>query len=148
MPKDTITRPCKLPRIQIDTWNKPVATGDTQHTAQQLAEHVCEQQVALLVASVLRGASTIRQISDTVRRVRKPLAVRTHGGQLYMHDDWRIRFQDMPRAMQYMVSHLKDKHNLQEAFEKQYNMHSVESALFDIIGPARSEGVRCLLHCQ
>lgn len=139
----TSSRPCKIPAIQIDTWN---ASGhESKHSADAIARHVCVERVPLLVHSLLRG-ERLHRIEDFARMVqhaRRQLCVAINCGQLYMHADWRVRYGDMDNELQRLV--LREPKGIKAAFEQHYDPGAVERTLMHAIGPARAEGTRSYL---
>ena len=137
------SRPCKIPTIQIDTWN--TAVQEQVHSADTIARHVCIERVPLLVRSLLKGESThsIQDFAQMVRFAHQPLCVSIKCGQLYMHSNWRVRYGDMDHQLQRLV--LREPQGIQEAFEQHYNPDVVERMIMAAIGPARAEGTRVYL---
>lgn len=137
------SRPCKIPSIQIDTWN--TSALETKHSADQVAQKVCQERVPLLVHSLLRSerACSIRDFAQMVHHVRRPLCVSIKCGQLYMNDSWRVRYGDMDNELQRFV--LREPTGIQAAFEQHYDASAVERMLMHAIGPARAEGTRSYL---
>lgn len=140
--------PCKLPSIQIDTWQTNTSKRSAHCktcSAASLARIICRNNNDLLVQSAVRGARTLHDFVDSIARVRQPLHVFTNSGQLYMHAGWRIRFHDMSAELQHHVLHLHDPESLQASFKAEFCDKQVTDSILQFIGPARAEGVRCLL---
>ena len=134
-------RPCTLPRIQIDTWH--VSEPAAPCTADDLARAVCQHRIPLLAEALLKGAKTVPQLVDAILCARMPLHVRVSSGQIYMHDNWRVRYSQMDARLRTMV--LSCPQGVQQAFQQHYQRSTVEHMMFSAMGPARAEAVRSLL---
>ena len=138
-------RPCKLPKIQIDTWGAARARTRT-YQAEELARDLCSNAY-LLLESMLKctHARTLSEFVHTIHLLEQPLNVHLRAGQIYMHDKWRIRFKDMSLRMQEMVLDLRDPEHLGDHVATHYRPRMIIDELFTQVGPARAEGIRALL---
>ena len=98
----------------------------------------------LMVMSVLANARTLQDFADAVDSAYLPINVYIDAGQLYMHRKWRLRYQSMSATMKSMVVHLQGNVGLQQAFEQHYRPAELEKMIYQVIGPARAEGTKCL----
>ena len=143
----SLKRPCNVPKIQIDTWQAR-HTSATQVDPACLAKEICTSSAHLVVKLLLRNARTLRDYASVVQCLNEPLVVTISSGQLYLHRNWRIRYNDMSKTMQDMVVSIGSagcKQSLQEAFSNHYSAKKMENELYKIIGRSREEGTRCLL---
>lgn len=144
-------RPCKLPKIQIDTWQASEAAS-TPCCADTLAQAICKDRLPLLVHSLLtsvHGEVHQLRIADYVRLVHRahmPLQVYTSCGQLYLNKHWRLRYGDMDDTLKKLI--LSSHSPLQSAFQRAYQADKVVNMLYDAIGPARKEGTQTLLRLR
>jgi hypothetical protein len=139
-------RPCVLPKVQIDDWRTPAPTQAVD--ASQLADEIfCHGQL-LLCKSLLRGLKhgTLMQIVKALHTLQQDIRPKVENGQVYLHDGWRLRWDDMHDRLRTLVSHVR-LHDSSE-FKKQvllrFHPLQVEQCVFRVIGPAREAGVRAL----
>jgi hypothetical protein len=139
-------RPCVLPKVQIDNWRAPAPTQAVD--ASQLAHEIfCHGQL-LLCKSLLRGLKhgTLMQIVKALHTLQQDIHPKVENGQIYLHDGWRLRWDDMHDRLRALVSHVR-LHDSSE-FKKQVLLRfqplKVEQCVFRVIGPAREAGVRAL----
>ena len=140
-------RPCNVPKIQIDTWQAQ-QTNTVKVDPSCLAKEICTSSAHLVVKLLLRNARTLRDFASVVECLNEPLEVTIRSGQLYLHRNWRIRYNDMSKTMQDMVVNIGSvgcKTLLKEAFQMHYNAKKMENELYKVIGRSREEGTRCLL---
>jgi hypothetical protein len=144
---DPTQRPCQLPSIQIDTWgvlHRPTAC--TNDTLQCLAKEVCAD-TELLLLSLLQctRAVTVAELVESVGVMNGPLQAVVRGGQVYMHDTWRVRYRDMSERIQALVRQVPDGTCVNKHFILHYTPKTVHNLLLTLAGPARSAGMQALL---
>lgn len=144
---DSTQRPCQLPSIQIDTWgvlHRPTACTD--NTLRCLAQEVCAD-TELLLLSLLQctRAVTVAELVESVGVMNGPLQAVVRGGQVYMHDTWRVRYRDMSERIQALVRQVPDGTCVNKHFILHYTPKTVHDLLLTLAGPARSAGMQALL---
>lgn len=136
--------PCKLPKIQIDTWGQTPSNASC--SAEKLAALLFTKYHMLVAISLLHcnRAVTISAIAKSIHQIRQGIQQATlRDGQIYIQPHWRVRWDHMTEELQRMVC--KHDVNVTAAFEAQYNARQLEDCIMSIIGPARSAGVKCYL---
>jgi hypothetical protein len=142
------TRPSVIPKVQLDLWGEQSA-GKKQHSVHDLARSLLQEHQSLVCLALLKvnHANTICKIAKCIQLARQPILPQVSNGQVYLHESWRIRWQDMSVPLHNMVLNLKaySQLELQEAFRACYDPDLVVSGIFRIIGPARAAGARAVL---
>ena len=102
--------------------------------------------VNLLLLSILKctRAQTLAEYNYVITLLHTDLVPRVHGGQIYMHDSWRIRYTDLPDDLQRAVAAQHHSETLAAAICNAYDAHKVTEHLFTVLGPALAEGVHSL----
>lgn len=139
-------RPCTLPSIQNDAWgNAFTASKCPDLVVACLAKELC-RNTHLLLLSLLQNtqAVTIAEFADTAAALHLPLQAVVRGGQVYMHDKWRIRYSDMSAPIREHISQIPDGTCVNKQFRANYNPTLVHDLLLTLAGPARSAGIRAL----
>jgi hypothetical protein len=143
-------RPCLLPKVQIDTW----LTSAPKHAVgpEQLAHEMFFHGQLLLCKSLLRGLrhGTLAQIVQALEILHHDIDPRVENGQIYLHDGWRLRWDDMHEGLRALVSNvrLRDSSEFKKQLLLRFQPHKVEQYVFRVIGPAREAGVRALRRHQ
>lgn len=136
--------PCKLPKIQIDTWGQQPSCAPC--STEKLAKLLFCKYHVLVCMSLLRcnKAVTVPAIAKSIQQVRKgTYQAKVTAGQIYVQPQWRVRWEHMTEELQNMVSsHQLDVTNV---FAAHYNADVLEQCIMSIIGPARAQGVACYL---
>ena len=136
--------PCKLPKIQIDTWGQKASS--VQCSTDTLAALLFTKYNDLVAMSLLycNRATTVPAIANSIRQVRDGVhSAALLDGQIYIQPNWRVRWEHMTKELQQIVC--KQQKNVTDAFAAHYNAQQIERSIMSIIGPARSEGVKCYL---
>lgn len=136
--------PCKLPKIQIDTWGQMPSSASC--SADKLAALLFAKYHVLVAMSLLHcnRAVTIPAIAKSIHQVRQGIQHATLlDGQIYIQPHWRVRWEHMTEELQRMVC--KQNANVTKTFAVHYNAMQIEDCIMSIIGPARSAGVTCYL---
>ena len=142
--------PCVLPRVQIDAW----LTSAPTHTvnAKQLAQALFSHGQLLLCKSLLRGLrhGTLAQIMHALDILHDDINPKVENGQIYLHDGWRLRWDDMSEDIRALVSNvrLRDCSEFKKQLLLRFQPHTVEQHVLHVIGPAREAGVRALRRHQ
>jgi len=143
-------RPCVLPKVQIDTWRAPACKRAVH--PEELAHEMFFHGQLLLCKSLLRGLEhgTLLQIVQALDTLRHDIDPRVENGQIYLHDGWRLRWDDMHGRLRALVSNvvLHDSSEFKKQVLLRFQLHKVEQCVFRIIGPAREAGVRALCRHQ
>lgn len=146
---ESTTRPI-IPTVQIDMWGKKA--GAKLYTVDALARAMMQDHERLVCWTLLKAyrATTVQKIAACIQMARQPPEPRVGNGQVYLQVNWRIRWEDMCPAVHDMVLNLKahSPQELRKAFHAHYDIESVVTCIYTIIGPARAAGARAaLLRC-
>ena len=140
-------RPCLLPKVQIDTWGKPVGMGVTPVTVLARELLLCSGDIVCMALLKSRGADTVMKIAECVHIVERDLSPTIQDGQVYLRPEWRIRWDDLMPSVRAMVLNVEphSQAELSRAMDVYYDREAIICRIYHIIGPARSAGVRSCL---
>ena len=137
--------PCKLPRVQLDTWIAARA-HKKKFDAVHLAEMLFGEHLMLTSYSLLQShhALTVDKIAKCLLDVKKGvIRAKVEKGQIYIQPEWRIRCKHMPQEMQLMLADVNE--DVTDVFKAYYDADKLAECIVRIVGPARAEGARCWL---
>jgi len=136
--------PCKLPRIQLDTWG--IKSSGTVYTADDLAELLFGKCIRMTCFALLKSnhAVTIDGIAHSIQQLHAGIdQPKVTNGQVYLQPEWRIRWEDMSEELRKVVLGIQG--DVTAAFVSRYNAEEFEQCVMSTIGPARAAGVRSRL---
>lgn len=93
-----------------------------------------------------KGAQTIPMIAWCVQNL-SPSNPRIQHGQIYLRPDWRIRYTWLPDTLQAQIYLLEpiQPQDLLAVIAEHFDEAKLRSIVYDIIGPARLQGVLSVL---
>ena len=99
-----------------------------------------------VATGTIAAAGTLAQIVQALEVLHHDIDPRVENGQIYLHDGWRLRWDDMHEGLRALVSNvrLRDSSEFKKQLLLRFQPHKVEQYVFRVIGPAREAGVRAL----